>query len=272
VLKFCYIDESGTGDEPYAVMVGIVVDALRMRPTKVDWEQFLLGLQEIVGRPIEELHTRDFYAGNGPWRGIDGPQRARIIGNVMEWLSRRKHSLVFSSAEKGRFFAEFPQHEWYGNINTLWRFLALHLALSLQKLHQQIPKNKGNTVLVFDNEERERERYTDLVLNPPAWTDTYYNRGRRQEALDQIIDAPYFADSRDVPLLQVADFMAYFLRRYVELDGGDTERYEGERDQIGDWTRQALDRAIPKPAIYPRRNRCACADIFFTYAPACLRD
>jgi len=127
-------------------------------------------------------------------------------------------------------------------------------------------------VLIFDNEERERECYTDLVLNPPAWTDTYYNRRtRQQEALDQIIDAPYFADSRDVPLLQVADFIAYFLRRYVELEGGDTERYEGERNQIGNWARQALDRAIPKSAIYPKRNRCACADIFFTYAPVSLR-
>jgi hypothetical protein len=103
-LKFCYVDESGTGDEPYAVMVGIVVDALRMRPTKTDWEHFLLGLQDIVRRPIEELHTRDFYAGNGPWRGINGPQRARIIQSVMEWLSRRKHSLVFSSADKDKVF------------------------------------------------------------------------------------------------------------------------------------------------------------------------
>lgn len=270
-LKFCYVDESGTGDEPYAVMVGIVVDALRMRPTKTDWEHFLLGLQEFIGRPIEELHTRDFYAGNGPWRGIDGPQRARIIESVMAWLSGRKHSIVFSSADKGRFLSEFPKHEWYGDVSTLWRFLALHLALSLQKLHQQISKNKGNTVLIFDNEERERERYTDLVLNPPPWTDTYYNRGARQEALDQIIDAPYFADSRDVPLLQVADFVAYFLRRYVELQGGDAERYGGERDQIGGWARQAIERAIPRSAIYPKRSRCACADTFFTYAPACLR-
>ncbi len=253
-------------------MVGIVVDALRMRPTKTDWDQLLAHLQEIVGRPIEELHTRDFYAGNGPWRGVNGPQRAQIIESIMTWLAGRRHSLVFSSADKGRFFAEFPEHEWYCSINTLWRFLALHLALSLQKLHQRIPKNKGNTVLIFDNEERERTRYTDLVLNPPTWTDTYYGRGVQQDALDQIIDVPYFADSRDVPLLQVADFIAYFLRRHVELEGGDAERYVGERDQIRNWARQALNRAIPRSVIYPKRGRCACADVFFKYAPVCLRD
>lgn len=33
-MKFCYVDESGTGDEPYAVMVGIVVDTQRMHVTK----------------------------------------------------------------------------------------------------------------------------------------------------------------------------------------------------------------------------------------------
>ena len=64
-MKFCYVDESGTGDEPYAVMVGIVVDALRMRSTKADWDRLLAHLQGIVGRPVEEIHTRDFYAGEG---------------------------------------------------------------------------------------------------------------------------------------------------------------------------------------------------------------
>ena len=65
-MKFCYVDESGTGDEPYAVMVGVVVDALRMRPTKADWDGLLIHLGCIVGRAVEEIHTRDFYAGNGP--------------------------------------------------------------------------------------------------------------------------------------------------------------------------------------------------------------
>jgi hypothetical protein len=38
-MKFCYIDESGTGNEPHAAMVGIVVDALHKRPAKTGWDK-----------------------------------------------------------------------------------------------------------------------------------------------------------------------------------------------------------------------------------------
>ena len=39
-MKFCYADESGHGSE-ITVIVGIVVDAQRMRRTKTDWEESL---------------------------------------------------------------------------------------------------------------------------------------------------------------------------------------------------------------------------------------
>jgi len=36
-VQFIYLDESGTGDEPVAVMVGIIADSHRMRVTKEHW-------------------------------------------------------------------------------------------------------------------------------------------------------------------------------------------------------------------------------------------
>ena len=50
-MKFCYCDESGTGDEPIAVMVGIVVDAQRMHLTKADWAELLETLSQLLGGP-----------------------------------------------------------------------------------------------------------------------------------------------------------------------------------------------------------------------------
>ena len=73
-MQFVYIDESGTGDEPIGVMVGILADSYRMRPTKEDWLNLLIKLSSIVGREIDEIHTRDFYSGNSPWRGLSGKQ------------------------------------------------------------------------------------------------------------------------------------------------------------------------------------------------------
>jgi len=271
-MKFCYIDESGTGDEPYAVMVGIIVDAMRMRPTKSDWDILLRELEAIVGRPIQEIHTRQFYAGNGPWRELDGPRRAAIIDSIIGWLTSRKHSLVYAAVEKVRFQAEFQSDPRYQDIQTLWRFLGLHLILSIQKQNQRFEKNKGNSVLVFDNEERERVGFTDLIQNPPEWTDSYYNRGPRQERLDQIIDVPYFADSKDVPLLQVADFVAYFIRRFIELESGAPGRYANERSQVQQWVSMILEQAISRASIYPRRQRCPCAELFYSFAPLAIRN
>jgi len=270
-MKLCYIDESGTGDEPYAVMVGIIIDSYRMRPTKTAWSNVLRTLSTDVGRTIEEIHTRDFYSGNGPWRGIDGRERARIIGAIFDWIEERKHEIVFCSIDKEKFNDEFPGTDRYNDIKTIWRMLGLHLVLCLQKHHQKCSKNKGNTVLIFDNEETERLHFTDLILNPPDWTDSYYSRGKKQEKLDQIIDVPHFADSKHVPLLQVADFVAYFLRRYAELENGAAERYAGERNTVASWAQKAKRQRIPIARIYPRRNRCECAELFFTYAPECLK-
>lgn len=270
-MKFCYVDESGTGNEPFAVMVGVLVDAHRMKPTKSDWDGLLLNLSNISGRAIDELHTRDFYAGNTPWRNLSGQQRSDIVDAVMRWLGDRKHSIVYSTVEKARWHAQFSTDPRYADVNTVWRFLGLHLVLAIQKQNQSHRRNKGHTVLIFDNEERERARFTDLIRSPPAWSDSYYGRARRQEQLDQVVDVPYFADSRDVVLLQLADFIAFFLRRHAELEAGDVERYVGERAKVDAWAKAALARKVSQAAVYPQRGRCSCADLFHEYAAPCLR-
>ena len=99
-MKFVYIDESGTGDEPYAVMVGVIVDAQRMRPTKNYWKDLLSALSDIIGKKIEEIHTRDFYSGNWKWRNLEGEKRAKIINTIFNWLRERKHDIVFTAVDK----------------------------------------------------------------------------------------------------------------------------------------------------------------------------
>ena len=269
-MKFCYVDERGTGDEPYAVMVGVLIDAARMKPTKGDWEGFLQGLSKELRREIKEIHTRDFYAGNGLWRGLDGATRSRITEAILDWVADRKHSVIYSAVDKTAWFKQFQGDTRFNDLKTIWRFLGLHLVLGIQKHHQRIAKNKGNTVLVFDNELSEQRKFTDLILRPPSWTDTYYGRRGNEPQLDQIIDVPHFADSMDVPLLQVADFIAYFLRRYAELENGGAERYSGERVKVAAWAKKARNLSISHSAIYPKVGRCSCADLFHSYAPDCL--
>lgn len=271
-MKLCYCDESGTGNEPIAVMVGLIADSHRMHVTKRDWQYLLVALSRLVGKEIKELHTRDFYAGSGPWYGLKGPERAAIIARVFDWLSARKHQLVYTCVEKSRFFESQKAGQIPKDVQTIWRFMGLHLLLAVQKVHQRQERNKGHTVFVFDNEERERMRFTDLVAIAPAWTDSFYSKGKKQSRLDQIIDVPYFGDSEEVHLLQVADFVAYFLRRHAEVCAGYSDaRYTDEVDKLDGWIQILTRCSIGGRAIYPATGRCDCAELFYAHAPDCIR-
>lgn len=272
-MKFCYCDESGTGDEPIAVLLGVVVDAQRMHVTKEHWQGLLNSLSDIVGKPLKELHTRDFYSGSGVWRRIGGPDRARVIDTVFQWLDDRKHHVVYSAVLKDHYHMQLQAGAIHKEVNTLWRFLGFHVILSMQKAYQREKKNKGNTLFVFDNEERERARFTDLIMAPPIWSETYYKKKRKDAPLNQMVDVPYFGDSCEVALIQVADFLAFFLRRYAEIkEGLVPPRYQNEEARVDGWAAVLSERSIGKSMIYPARARCDCAEMFFQLAPASIRN
>ncbi len=269
-MKCCYIDESGTGEEPYAIMAGIITDTYGMHITKNDWTFLLTALSNVLGKQITEIHTSDFYAGNGIWREIDGKVRARLINIIFNWLKNRNLKIVYTGIDKTKYFNDFKKEPYAKDIPSIWCFMALHICLELQKNHKSIKKYKGHTLVIFDNKKTDMDKFYQLFLNCPDWADTYYSREKKQEKFDQIIDVPYFADSKHVGLIQVADFVSFFLRRYVEIKMGIQTSYEDEPKRIEGWATIALQQAITSSAIYPKIGRCECADLFFRYAPSCI--
>jgi len=272
-MKFCYIDESGMGEERYATMVGIVVDGQRMAPTKSEWIVLLDVLSAICGRDVEELHTNEFYRGNGIWRGMDGEQRTKIIGEIIAWFENRKHHVVYSVVDREVYDRLHSDDSRIAQVGSVWRLLALHITLAIQKRYQAEKGNKGHTVLVFDNRELDKGDFTKIILKPPEWTDSYYSRGNKQGRLDTIIDVPHFVDSKHVGLIQVADLLSYLLRQHIELQSKfRPEKYNNEAETISGWVDAALKRSIGGGYIYPKRGRCDTAELFFNCAPDVLRN
>jgi hypothetical protein len=241
-----------------------------MYVTKKDWTDLLSLLSQILGKPILEIHTSEFYTGNGIWRNIPGEKRARIINAIFNWLKARKHKIVYSAVDKEKFNFEFDKEPYADKIGSLWRFMALHVCLSIQKHSYSYGISKGKTLMIFDKEELEADDFIKLIIDPPEWSDTYYNRDRKVDQLDQIIDVPYFVDSRHVGLIQVADFVSFFLRRYIEIEMHCPPDYDDEPNFIKEWGNMLIKQSIPKSAMYPLRARCECADLFYRYAPPCL--
>jgi hypothetical protein len=272
-VNFCYCDESGTGTEPIAVMVGIVVDAHRMHITKQHWMDLLDVLSKIAGRQIAELHTRNFYSGGGIWSEVDGPQRAKILTAIFDWLVDRKHQVIYTSVHKETYRKNFGLQKIPDELNTCWRFLGFHLILAMQRCSQREEKNKGHTLFVFDNEKREELRFTDIIKKPQTWSGEYYNLENGEKTLDQVIDVPYFGDSRDVALIQLADVCSFFLRRYAEIkEGLVPPKYADEEQRVTEWINKFLLRSVGRNHIYRKAGRTKADDLFYENAPASIRD
>ncbi len=277
-MKFCYIDESGCGSESVLVMAGIVTDAARMHVTKENWKFILNGLSKILQKPVAEFHTRHFYRGNGIWHDLTGRQRTRLMDIIIEWLKDRRHSVVFVAIDKKKAskldWKDKPDYLINKKKPNHWRLAALHLMLCIQKEYQRCEKTKGHTVLIFDHESGEESQLAEIVLNPPQWSDSYYgyNRDLRRKdnpaPLSHIIDVPYFADSKHVGMLQVADLFAYLLRHYAELHAGYAkEKYSNETNLIAKWVKQIAQFMLPDSNRWPALGACKCAKFFRSMAP-----
>src|SRR5437868_7272606 len=148
----CYCDETGIGSEPIAVMVGVVVDSQRMHITKEDWDDLLGHLSGIVGVRLKELHTRDFYSGNSPFRGIAGPKRSEYISTIFQWFADRKHHFIHTAIDKNAFRSAVTMDAVPPEIQTVWRCMGAHIILAAQRAFQKIEKTRGHTIFIFDNE------------------------------------------------------------------------------------------------------------------------
>jgi hypothetical protein len=111
-----------------------------------------------------------------------------------------------------------------------------------------------------------------LLVSPPSWSDSYYSRQEEEDQLGEIMDTSFFADSLHAPLIQLADAVAFILRRIAEIkDAGLNERFNGEVENLERWLN------IIKPGFqsaahrYKRSGRCRCADLFWHIAPPSLR-
>jgi len=133
-------------------------------------------------------------------------------------------------------------------------------------------RNKGHTLFVFDNEKREELRFTDIIKRPPAWSNEYYGLRNGKKQLDQVVDVPYFGDSRDVALIQLADVASFFLRRYAEIkEALVPPEYSDEEEKITGWINTFASRSIGGSHIYRRTGRNNAEELFYANASESIR-
>jgi hypothetical protein len=140
--------------------------------------------------------------------------------------------------------------------------------LQVQKKNQGMEKNKGHSFLFFDEK---NEEMSNLIFDPPAWTDDYYAKKKKQERLDQIIDPACAVKSHHAGLVQVADLYGFIYRRYQELHGyQDAEVFAGETALIDEYVGLLAPRLTATSLRWPVRPGCACSRWYNAVAPSAL--
>jgi hypothetical protein len=73
-------------------------------------------------------------------------------------------------------------------------------------------------------------------------------------------------------MIQLADFISFFLRKYLEIENGfEEESYDGELDKLREWYGMIESRCICLSNTFPKKGRCKTAEYFYDFIPESLK-
>jgi hypothetical protein len=217
-MKVCYVDESGnTTQDQMFVMVGIIADATKLHKTSREFAEFFEKVRSVFPEDLKELKGSRILYGRGAWRQVDPAKRKKIFVDLSKWLDNRGHSVLISAIDTKKVTANSTTTPKEITDN-LWAAAGLNIALQIQGKHQGEEKNKGNTFLFIDDNAQKLPALCKLLWTPPTeWIDGYYPKKPKAEHLNQIIDTAFAVRSHHCNLVQVADLLAFIVRRHFEL-------------------------------------------------------
>jgi hypothetical protein len=218
-------------------MVGLLVDAYRLRRITSDFDQLLRNfLAQHPGHP-NELKTKNLINGQGGWNNVQAEARKGFLRSVCE-LAARDGRLFVSAISFDRFNANLPEGP-HPTRRSYWHAGGMYVAGLVQKKHQDEKANKGLTVLVMDDNKMGMANLSDSIYAPDPWFDCLYQRRKLKKGkvtwvvrnaanrLDHIVNTAFAIKSTHSSLVQVSDALSYVFRRHLELKTED-EAYAGE--------------------------------------------
>lgn len=272
-MKICYIDESGNDQakDPYLVMVGIVIDSQRVSRTREEFAEIFERLQNLFEESLREIKGSKLVSGRDRWRKIEPETRKTIVSGLCEWIRKRKHNLALAAIDRQKFH-EYATEALPAECKDKWLAAALHIVLQIQKAHQQFEGNKGLTVLIFDDNKHKADRLSEVIWQPPEWTDEFYGKKKKQDRFDQVLDTTFTVKSHHAGLIQVADLFAYLFRRFAELKSADNVRDEYEAALIYDSLNILAERLLDSRFRWPKKAKVggAPAEWYRSIAPTAL--
>lgn len=264
-MFLCYCDESGyTGraedpDQPVMVMAGILPNVYTYHRSDAEFRQIF---QIINGHvPLDEIKGSQIYRGRGAWANIPAESRDQVIEFYLDWISQRPHQLLISAIDNSRYLAYVRDHPTDPHALALqypYIFCGLHIAATVQKLNRRHGKNKGKTLLIYDEQSEFSDALAQLLFDPPEFIDDFVPFDERSDRsrLSQVIDTAFFVKSHHSSMAQVADIVSFLVCLHLRLQFyGMQEAYAGEQLKIANWVARIGPKFAPLSTMYPKTSR-----------------
>lgn len=270
-MYLCYLDESGhcgkkyNPIQPVEVICGIITDATKLFKTQRQHQQIIDILNE-KGIPLKELKAADTYRGRKSWSKVSPKVRDNIFHLIIKWAEERSCKFIVCPIDSQKFFENKKNGCRFCQLfQNPYEAGALNAILAVQRLQKYKKKNKGKTQIIFDEQKGHDENLLKFFEDDLSFTDGYTGYTPKPRAkvqpqrLNQIIDAPHFSKSHLSVLIQLADWIAFIVNRYLLLTAyKNAEKYDGELDKISSWYERIGKSLITHTAINPRGKDELC--------------
>lgn len=239
-MRLVYIDEAGISnisDEPYVVVAGFILNADQ------DWQAIDRHLKSLMRKHLPEVHRY-----NGIFHALDIFHGKRSF-NRHSWPPSRREALLLDLAGVPAKFhlpvvfgyvdrkvaaeslGQLPSGARMGDsIHLLYGIAFRHLAQSIEWWMKNNAQSEVSIMMVEDTKDMRGVAKAFHYGYSNTEVDTYFEeiavKGRRRERFEprHIVDAVYFAQKKESPMLQVADVCAFAIKRAL-MNRSDTAKY-----------------------------------------------
>lgn len=225
-----YVDESV--DDLHEFHVGILVDGANSA-------RAVIALDEIVKTaafggacfPHAELHGYEIHGRSDAWQHASVGQSIQVYRSSLDVLADCSIEVMARGVNLARFAAT------YGPTVSPYRWEFSNL---LERLNERLSTRDEYGIVISDEQHEYRKQLQKDVVD----SQRYGTGGYRDQHLFRVLDTAHFVDSKLSRLTQLADLVAFIMRRRQSIP----RESDARADKVMADLAARVYRAIPEPA------------------------
>jgi hypothetical protein len=212
-MHILYIDEAGDGgtapgSTQHLVLSGVAMHEAQWRQITGQVDQLQMTHFPQAGNTLE-LHASPLRGGHGDFRGIPKAKRKQVLNDMYRLISNSSRGLKLFAAVIHK--NEFVKH-YHGQVDPYggaFEGLCTMFNFFLRRLQKRYDRAERG-IVVFDESRPSLSKQLRLLQAK------FQASGTRWTSIGQVIETPFFFDSRTSRLMQIADFCSHAVFRWYE--------------------------------------------------------